>query len=213
MAFEGAFVTLVGLIKLELPGRTVRLSDGGFCDFGGERYTARDDVLGAIGAVAPVVEGIGDLAPGGEIEFLPAPDADPGLLNSPTNQNSRLRGWLAEIGGDGKTVTHAEPLFDGLVDVPTLKLARGAYSLALTFMSRAEKLFAINRGNTLSPRFHKSVWPGELGFDNCTDAQISVAWGTGAPTRGSGYAGVGLVGFAASAFDINSRLQGNAGTT
>lgn len=181
MAFAGKVLTIVGLLKIELPGRTVRLCDGAFCDFAGERYTARDDVFGAIGSIEPIGEGVGDEAPGGMISFLPATGASPAALSSAGHQNARIRGWLGEI--DGKTVTTARPLFDGLVDTTELKVGMKTLALDLTFMARAEKLFALSEGNTLSPRFHQSIWPGELGLDNANGAQISVAWGTDSPPR------------------------------
>ncbi len=40
-----------GLIKIEFPGRTLRLSDGSFIDWGGERYTSKDSTFGIIGGL------------------------------------------------------------------------------------------------------------------------------------------------------------------
>ncbi|HEU0045074.1 hypothetical protein [Sphingomonas sp.] len=200
MAFDTPFLTLVGLLKLELPGATVRLCDGGFCDWNGERYEAEHPVWGTLAAIEPVEEGVGDLAPGGKLTFMPAADALAAAVSSPAFQNARLRGWLGEMGSDGKTVTSARPLFDGSIDTTTVRLARGSRMVDVSFVSRAERLFLTNQGNTLSPRFHQSVWPGERGFDNCTGVPTAVAWGTeGAPANalsaGSGFSG-GLANFA-----------------
>lgn len=194
MAFDAPILTLVGLLKMELPGQTVRLCDGGFCDWQGERYTAEDPVWGAIAAIEPVEEGVGDLAPGGKLTFMPATDAPASSLSSRTFQNARLRGWLGEVGPDGKTVTAARPLFDGLIDTTTMRLGRGTRLVDVAFIARAERLFLVNQGNTLSPRFHKSVWPGERGFDNATGVPTSVAWGVEAPVPGgvSGSSGGGF---------------------
>lgn len=193
MAFAAPILTLVGLLKLDLPGGAVRLCDGGFCDWQGERYMAEHPVWGTIAAIEPVDEGVGDMAPGGKISFMPAPDAPASALSSKTHANARLRGWLGEIGPDGKTVTTARPLFDGLIDTTAIRLPRGQRLVDVTFIARAERLFLVNQGNTLSPRFHKSVWPGEAGFDNCTGVPKSVAWGVEAPAQNSTLAGSGGV--------------------
>lgn len=177
MAFDAEILTIVGLLRLDLPGGAARLCDGGFCDFDGERYTGDHPMLGTIAGLDPVEDGGGDLAPGGSITFLPPDGVTVAALFAALPQNTRLRGWLGEIGGDGKTVTNAKPLFDGLVDVPEPKIGAQTLRLDVSFIARAEKLFLQNRGNTLSPRFHKSIWPGELGFDNANGADVAVAWG------------------------------------
>jgi hypothetical protein len=196
MAFDTPILTLIGLLKMELPGGDVRLCDGGFCDWEGERYAAEHPVWGTLAAIEPVQEGVGDLAPGGRMTFMPAPDAPATALSSKAFQNARLRGWLGEIGSDSKTVTAARPLFDGLIDTTMIRLGRGSRTVEVSFVARAERLFMVNQGNTLSPRFHKSVWPGERGFDNATGVPTAVAWGTeGAPASstfiGSGGGGGG----------------------
>ena len=191
MAFATPILTLIGLLKLELPGGTVRLCDGGFCDWQGERYTAEHPVWGSIAAIEPVDEGVGDMAPGGMISFAPATDAPAAALSSRAHAGARLRGWLGEIGPDAKTVTAARPLFDGLIDTTTMRLGRGTRTVEVSFIARAERLFLTNQGNTLSPRFHKSVWPGEAGFDNATGVPSSVAWGIEAAPQTTTYGGSG----------------------
>jgi hypothetical protein len=65
----------------------------------------------------------------------------------------------------------------------------------MMFVSRLERLFSINEGNSLSPRFHKTVWPGELGEDNATGVGVAVAWGVEGAPRGSTYSGGGVPGW------------------
>ena len=62
----------------------------------------------------------------------------------------------------------------------------GAQTLELPLIGRDQFLFFVNEGNGCSERHHKSVWPGEDGFNNCTDVQIPVPWGVAATPQGGG---------------------------
>lgn len=197
MAFEGRVIHPVAFAKIEFPDGDARICDGGFCYFGGEKYTGKDPVWGALSEVQPIEEGTGDMAPGGQMTFLPNPETPATTLNSRLNQNSRFRVWFGEIGADGKTVENAELLLDGLIDTTMVRVGRGQLFVDVTWIARADKLFSINEGNTLSPTFHKRLWPGELGLDNANGAQRSSAWGTESPSRGTvsfSSGGGGLVG-------------------
>lgn len=179
MTLASETITLVGLIKIELPDSTIWLCDGGFCYFGGEKYVSEHPVFGSIAAVDEFEAALGDSAEDATIILNPADDATPAQLSSATFQNSRARFWMGKLDTDGKTVVSAEQLMDGLVDYTTLRLRGGAREVEMTFIGRADKLFLRQEGNTLDPRFHKSVWPGEKGLDNATGARITVAWGVG----------------------------------
>jgi len=185
MAFTGPAITLVGLLKIEMPLETVRLCDGGFCYFGGEKYTSRDAKWGTVAGIDPVTEGLGDEAPGGRIRFYPPDATEADELTSGALQFSRIRGWLGELSSDGKTISHAEQLIDMLWDTSRLVLTAGQRSLDVTTISRAEKFFLSNEGNTLSDGFHRSIWGGELGLQNANGLTGQVAWGADSPPRGS----------------------------
>lgn len=180
MSFAGDFIHLIGFCKIELPGRTLRMCDGGFCYFGGEKYTSEDDIFGSIAAVDEFEAALGDSAEDAKIVFMPKAQALASEISSPAFQNSRARFWMGTIGSDGKTVIASEQLLDALVDFTTLRLRQSGRELEMSFIGRPEKLFLRQEGNTLDPRFHKSVWPGERGLDNATGARITVAWGVGA---------------------------------
>ncbi|QAY77928.1 hypothetical protein [Sphingosinicella sp. BN140058] len=186
MPFAGQKIMLAGLLVMELPTKTVRLCDGGFLYWGGAKFESVDADFGAIEGLEPVLEGAGDEAPGGKLVFLPSSTAAAATLSRPDFQNSRVRFYLAEVNeATGAVIGTPELLFDGLLDKTDLKLSRGTRRLEVDFISTAERLFLINEGNVLSSRFHKSVWPGELGLDNATGLQVSVAWGVAGPPRGS----------------------------
>lgn len=187
MALSDRNLTLAAFMKLELPGGDVRLCDGGTLKFAGEVYNARHPVWGTVAEIPPTESALGDFAPGGAIVLAPAPDAPLSTLLSEAVRKSRVRAWLGEVNADTNSVSAATLLGDWIVDFSRLRVARGVRTIALEMITRAERLFLTNRGNVCSPRFHKSIWPGERGFDNCTDVPVQVAWGTqGAPAGTSG---------------------------
>ena len=180
-------VGLASLLKIELPSRDVLLCDGGFKVFGGETYQAKDPLFGTIAGCQELEEGIGEQVPALELTFLPPSTAAVADLSQPGYQKSRVRMWLAEYDVDAGTITSTpDLLFDGMLDQTSLSLGRDRRELSVSVVSTAERLFAKNKGNALSPTFHKSVWPGETGHDNASGLQIPVAWGAEAPQAGNG---------------------------
>lgn len=193
MSFAGDNIHLIAFCKIELPTRTLRICDGGFMYFGGEKYEAEDAVFGSIAAVDELEAALGDAAEDAKIVFLPPATTAASEINRKQFHLSRARFWMGVIGSDGKTVTTAEQLMDALVDYTVLRLRQSGRELEMSFIGRPEKFFLRNEGNSLNPRFHKSVWPGEKGLDN-TGAKQTVAWGVGSPRGVSGGGGLGGIG-------------------
>lgn len=192
MALADEVILLAGLMELVLPGGTVRISEGGMVVWGSDTYDAEDDVFGSIGSVEAVSEGLSDEAPGGRLTLIPPDLAEAADLFQPEAQGSPLRFWLAEVDpATGEVDGDPELLFDGLVDTLKVRHARNAREVEIEFMSAAERLFAVREGNVLSPRFHQSIWAGELGLDYATGATLAVPWGTTGPPRGTVYGGTG----------------------
>lgn len=187
MPLDSPIIFLAGLMEMVLPGKTVRLCDGGFIDWPARGlFVSFDEDYGTIGAVEPVGEAIADEAPGGRFTLLPPDGTSAADLFQPEAQGSPVKFWLAEVDGAAGTITGTpELLFDGMVDTLALRLERGGRSIDVEFVSAADRLFFIAEGNVLSPRFHKAVWPGELGLDHATGATVAVPWGTLGPSRGT----------------------------
>lgn len=192
MSFAGDNIHLIGFCKIELPTRTLRICDGGFCYFNGEKYEADDAVFGSIAGIDELEASLGDAAEDAKLVFAPPAETAAQDINSKTFQNSRARFWMGVIGPDGKTVITAEQLMDALVDYTVLRSRQSGRELEMSFIGRPEKLFLRQEGNSLNPRFHKSVWPGERGLDN-VGTKLTVAWGVGSP-RGVSSGGGGGVG-------------------
>lgn len=192
MAFDAPNVMIVGLMEITLPSKTIRLSDGGFVYFDGNKFSSADDEFGAVESIEIPEERAGDEAPAGQLTFLPVSTAAAADLSQPGFQGSPIKFWLAEVDeATGEISGDPELLADCELDTTALKLGRGERKLEIGFISVAERLFNINEGNVLSTRFHQSVWPGELGFDNATGIGTAVAWGVAGPPRGSSTSGAG----------------------
>lgn len=181
-------VRLSGLLKLELrDGRTIRLCDGGWVPWASEKFIARDPTFGIIGSMEALEEGVGDEVPAFSLTFLPASTAAAVDLAAPGMQGSRLRLWIAELDDvTGQIIGTPDQQFDGQMDQVRLVTGLRKRELPMAFVPRGERFFNSNDGNSLSPAFHKFVFPGELGEDNATGLTSAVAWGTEAQPGSNG---------------------------
>ena len=179
--------SLAGLVEFILPDATIRLSEGGYITFDGEKFRAKDPEWGALGELEPIEESVGDEAPGLGMTFLPVSAAAAAAFGAPANQLAPVRFWLVEYDrstSDADTET-AELVADALLDTVGLRGGLNSRSLALGLVSAADHLMTVNEGNVLSDAFHQSVWPGELGLANAIDVGVMVAWRVKSPPRGS----------------------------
>jgi hypothetical protein len=187
-------ITLATALKLELPGHTALIASGGQFELAGEWYEAEPDALvGVPESFDAGEEGVGDTAPSIEITFITPPEDEvPSAdLNTMALANSRLRIWVVEIDeGTGLVVGDGDQLCDMMLDYPRLSFEEDGRRLILAFVPTADRLFAINIGNCLSPSFHESIWPGEKGLANASAVSRSVAWGAASAPRGSSTGGV-----------------------
>ena len=179
-----ATLSLTALIKIELPSDTILLCDGGFLTYSGDTYTSLDSVWGAIESVTPLVEGVGATLPAVDLTFLPPSATGPGDVTDPTFQNSRVRCWLAQyVPATGLVTGTPTLMFDGMIDQVSWTASKIRRRFTVHAVTRAEKLFSRNIGNSLSPVFQKIIWSGDTGMDNATGITMQVAWGVEAPNN------------------------------
>jgi hypothetical protein len=189
-------ITLAAVLKWEAAGGDVLLADGGLVRFdpggGTVTFTGDDARFGTIVEVDVFETGVGDRVESGSITFAPAGEAAVSSWWRTDLENSRMRIWVGEIDpADGVSLTGAELVADWLVDTTARDQEAGSDLLKITFMTRLAKLFELRQGNVCSDSFHRSIWAGERGFENCTDAQQFFAWGAEAPPAGRSPAGGG----------------------
>lgn len=188
---------IFGAVEINLPGYNVRLLDGsGFVTIGGNTFTGSDETFGVLAAIDSLSDGIGDEAPGLNITLQPATDAAVADLASPAMQGSRVRLWLGAIDrATGVAFTDPFLLFDGELDVPTLKVGLRVRDLEYDCVSGFERFFANDEGTRLSDSFHESIWPGETGLANMSGLPKTSYWGATEPPPSVSYAnGVTLAG-------------------
>jgi hypothetical protein len=184
-------IALTGLVKIELPGRTLRFSDGGFFVYEGETYRSKDAVFGTIGKMQTMAESVGDTVPAVVMTLLPPDTVAAADISQPGNQTARCRIMIAEYDADTGLVTSGSTEFDGQLDQTVLTVGRQTKTLSVSIVSLAERLFERNIGNTMNPTWHKSIYAGEKGHDNATGLGKAVAWGieSAAGTTFAGYGG------------------------
>lgn len=172
-------VAITSLIRITLRGGpTIRLSDGGFITWGAETFQGVDPVFGTIGSIESMAEGVGDEIPALELTLLPPMTSAPAQLTSPDYQNSQVDIYIGEYNPDtGVFFGSPDIMFTGQIDQPVFRVGRERREIILSIVSTAERLFMANDGNSLSPRWQKSIWPGDRGQDNAIDLTIPVAWG------------------------------------
>lgn len=175
-------IAITGLIKITLPDHTITLCDGGFFNYGGDTYTASDDIFGVISSIEGLSEGVGDEVPALRIGFKPPGTSQPADLSKPGYQNARVVARIAEFDVDTGLITQIlSTEFIGILDTTTVTRGKGVYDLDCVVVADGERLFQKNIGNSLSSGFHKSVWPGENGEANATGLSVPVAWGVESP--------------------------------
>ncbi|MFC3097382.1 hypothetical protein [Alteraurantiacibacter palmitatis] len=183
MAATDIAITLATFIRFEAPGGDVLLADGGVVKFGGDTFDSWHAVFGAIQKIDVIRSTIGDMAERGKLVLAPNPEASVSSWYNFGIRNARVRVWMGELEADGVTCTDAKRLADWQVDEITRVQMMGQDLLQIDMIGRGEKLFLTNEGNVCSDRFHQSLFPGERGFENCTDEQGYFAWGAESPQR------------------------------
>ena len=184
-------IGLTGLVKIELPERTIRFCDGGVFEYQGEKYSSRDAVFGTIGGIAAMSEGVGDTIAALQMTLLPPSTSAAAEISKPSHQTARVTFYVAEFNPDTHVITSATVEAVGQIDQTKLTIGKGKKILDTLVVSLIERVFEQNIGNSLNPNFHKSIWPGETGHDQATGLSVPVAWGVEKPRSGGAYSGGG----------------------
>ena len=169
-----------GAIEINFPGYDLRLLDGaGEVPLFSSVFVGRDATYGTIGSIEPLKDGVGDQAPVVKLTLLPPSDTATATLAAATMQGSRVRMWVGVLNpATGLPVPDPYLVFDGEIDVPTLKWSQGGREIEYRIVSVFERFFELEEGIRLSDSWQQDHWPGELGLAFVTGVAEQVPWGT-----------------------------------
>jgi len=169
-----------GAVEINFPGQDVQLLDGSAeVPMFSSVFRGKDPDFGTIGSVDPIKDGTGDQAPAVKLTLLPPDETATATLGSAAMQGSRVRMWLGVLDPvTGLPVPDPYVLFDGEIDVPTLKWTMRGREVEYRVGSVFEGFFELEEGIRLSDSWHQDVWEGELGLSFVTGVAEPVPWGT-----------------------------------
>lgn len=170
------------LVRFDLPGGPLCLTDGGFAAFdagegqGVEIYIDLHPVYGALHSVPSITDGAEAQTTRLDIVILPATDDGAVALASPSIQGIRIQWWEALIDwSTGGLIGQPNLKFDGELDRARLTVGEN-WSLALECGTQAERQLEPNEDWRLNNAFHQICWPGELGLSNVTNVTVKDEW-------------------------------------
>jgi len=166
-SLNGDGAILAVLVKIELPGKTLRLLDGpAVLTFDSEAYAGEDSDYGSLLEAGTVEDGEFAEAARWSVTLSPKDDAALALLMASANQGCAITGWEVSIDPTtGQPVVEPDPMFVGFIDVPTLSFEDDAAQVEFDCFSFLERFFAQNEGARLTSAHHQRSYPDELGFD------------------------------------------------
>ena len=158
------------LIRLDMPGGAICLTDGGFVVFdagegeGAETYLGRHPNYGVLDSVPSIQDGDGVHTQRLDVGILPASDVAVAALSSPSTQGVRIQWWEGAVDwATGGLIGAPELKFDGELDKARLRSGE-TWALTLACGTQAERQLEPNTDWRLNHAFHQTCWPGELGL-------------------------------------------------
>lgn len=180
---------LVHLLKIELPGKTIRLVDGsGFVLWGVESYTAEDADFGKIAGFGEFTEAEGTEAPRQTVQLLPTGNAAIAALTAPSAQGAPVTIYAAAIDRQtGQVIGEPDVRFVGELDDAGFNHAQNSSLLELELATIWERLFDDNEGHRWNDAFWTYLYGANArAFQHVTNAGQKLFWGYNGPSSGSG---------------------------
>lgn len=167
--------TPILLVTTTLNAATVRLTDGGFAVWSAQTYASESATYGAIGAIGEIEDGADGQATVCDVTLL-CDQTAMGLWIDPAEQGSVLTVHLGALDrATGLLEGTPELLFRGELDQP--RIGSGpSQSLVYDCITEEARMLEANDEQRLTDSFHRSVWPGELGYDKVTELEQIVFW-------------------------------------
>ena len=181
-ALQDRSVLKCTLVRLDLAGGPLCLTDGGFVTFdaeegeGPEVYLGRHPVFGSLDTVGSIKDGADAQTTRIDIGIQPASDVAASILGSPSTQGARVQWWEAAMDADtGQLIGFPELKFDGEIDKPRFQVGE-SWLLTLECGTQAERQLEPNADWRLNNAFHQMIWPGELGLALVDGVTRKIEW-------------------------------------
>lgn len=181
-AYQQARPIACTLVRLDMPGAAVCLTDGGFTRFdagegeGLEAYYGRHPVFGMLSSVSSIKDGAEAQTTRIDLALMPPSDVAVAALASPSTQGIRVQWWEGVIDRDsGLLVGLPELKFDGEIDKPRFQVGEN-WVLTLECGTQAERQLEPNADWRLNDAFHRRCWPSELGLANVNSVTRKTEW-------------------------------------
>lgn len=181
MSFSGVQAMLAIALRMELPGRTVRLVEGGVVEWNGEEYTADDVAFGTVEDFENYSSGSADEAPAYEFTMHPPSSASAAAISDPTFQKSPCTLAILSVDKDTGTVLTQKTIFSGLLSYTNIEGGLRRRLVKIGKSTHLDLFFNTDKGNRISPAFHRMIHPGETGLDMMSGTAIKVPWGDQGP--------------------------------
>lgn len=191
MSFAARRAKLCTILRIDLPGHDVRLSEGGEVRYAGDVYSDIDPVLGTVIGYEDFSSGDADHSPAFELVWGPKDTAAAVALAHPSSQGAFAEWRWLSIDRDTNAVLADHRAFTGLVDNVEITLDEARLELRMGFATHIDRLLNTDKGNRLNRAFHRSVWPGETGLDFMTGTVVRPPWGEEDRKRGGATVGGG----------------------
>lgn len=190
-ALEAPSPVKATLVRFDLPGAPLCLTDGGFAVFdagegeGAEVYLARHPVYGVLGSVPTIKDGAGQQTTRVAIEMLPASDDAAAALAAPTLQGTRVQWWEGAVDrASGGLIGVPELKYDGVLDKPKFRVGED-WKLTLECGTEGELQLEPNADWRMNNAFHQRIWGlGELGLAFVTSVTRKLEWRERPPNPG-----------------------------
>lgn len=181
-ALEGPSPVIAHLVTVELPSYTIRWAfEGGFVVWGANTYAFTDPTYGALGPMSEIEDGITGNATPLDLTVL-CGSAGMTALIALGVQGSPVTVHLATVNfATGLLIGEPDLVFRGKLDQPSIA-AGSSQGLSFQCITEEARMLEPNEEQRLTPSFHRSVWPGEAGYDLVVDLEQKIYWRDDDPT-------------------------------
>lgn len=192
---SGKAVWLVQLLRWTTADFTLRLTTGGFLDWGNERFVQRDPTYGVIASLPTFEDGIDGQNTRPNISLFPADHAALTAMSNRKHQGTLVEVFDCSIDPNTGLLWGApDELFRGFFDFSSFVIGDNE-ELILECGTEEALLNEPNEDRRLSDPHHREVWPGELGLSHTHLLGRPSYWRAdqpnGAISGGGGYGGGG----------------------